>query len=239
MPISSITDGRNIPYNIGQSGIPVLIPPSGSIADNGSLTLSTALSVAYARSFQYFPADKIAVGVPAGLYYVVMSSTTVGTIYNDTHNAGVPIEPSSPTPFVTTGPGAYTQTTASEITLLNITVPGGSLGKNGSMFASPSFVYSNSANTKTMRVLLNTTAVLAGTPTTTAFLPFKYIFQNKGSESVNMDNQGILTGASATNPGRRAIDTSADFTYKCTGNLANAADYIVLETNIIQINPSN
>jgi hypothetical protein len=217
----------------------VILQSSGSIADNGALTVSTAFATTYTKCFQYFPADKIAVGVPAGLYYVVMSSTTVGTIYNNTYTSGVPTEPVSPTAFVTTGPGAYTQTTASDITLLNVTIPGGSLGINGKFFGYPEFVYSNSANTKTLKLMLNATAVITSTPTTTAYNPFRYLFSNRGSHSVNSDNGGLGFGASATSMSRRTIDTSVDVAYKCTGQLANAADYIVLETNIIQINPSN
>lgn len=228
-----------IPYNIGQSGIPVIIPSSGSMGNNGAITLTTALTTTYPGCYLYLPANAISAGSAAGFYYAVMSSTTVGTVYNNTYSSGVPLDPASPTAFSTTGPGAYTQTTAADLTLLNITIPGGAMGKNGLLMCYPEFTFSNSAGVKNLKLLLNATTVLTSSPTTTAYNPMRYFFRNKGANNVNMDNSGVGFGAIATTPTRRTIDTGADFTYKCVGNLAAATDYIVLEANIIQLNPSN
>lgn len=228
-----------IPYLIGTHGIPVIIPSSGSMGNNGAITLTTALLTTYPRCYLYLPASAISAGSTAGFYYAVMSSTTVGTVYNNTYTSGIPTEPASPTAFVTTGPGAYTQTTATDLTLLNITIPGGAIGKNGSLWNYPELTYSNSAGAKTMKILLNAVTVFSQSPTTTTYNQIRYFFRNKGAADVNIDNGGINFGANATAPNRRTIDTASDVTYKIVGNLAVATDFIVLEDNIIQLNPSN
>lgn len=227
-----------IPYLLNPAGIPIILAPSGSIGNNGAITLGSALPATYANCYLYLPANAIFAGSTAGLYYTVMTSTTVGTVYNNTYTSGTPVIPSSPTAFVTTGPGAYTQTTATDITLSNVTCPGGTLGKNGAFQILANYVYTNNANAKTRKVLLNATAVSNSAPTTTAMYPLRYLMQNKGSEAVNIDTEGGFSASSAS-PGRRTIDTSTDFTIKHTGQLAVATDYLILENNMIEIFPAD
>jgi hypothetical protein len=80
----------------------------------------------------FFPANAIEAGSPSGLYYVVMSSTTTGIIYNNTYTSGDPSDsvPIIPTNFITTGPGAYSQTIATDIPLITYTVLGGTLSEH-------------------------------------------------------------------------------------------------------------
>ena len=122
---------RSTPIVLGQSGIPIIMQSSGSIGNNGALTGLTALQVTYPNCYMYFPVNTIAAGVAAGWYYVVMSSTTAGTIYNNLLNPANPTVPASPTAFATTGPGAYTQQTAAAITAVSVTIPANLLGANG------------------------------------------------------------------------------------------------------------
>src|ERR1700693_852831 len=93
-----------------QNAIPMILPSSGTIGNNGALSALTALPTIYANAYLYFPAGAIVAGSLAGLYYCIMSSTTAGTIYNNTYDTtlGVmPTIPANPVPFVTPGPGAY------------------------------------------------------------------------------------------------------------------------------------
>jgi hypothetical protein len=228
-----------MPYMAALQGVPVIIPSSGSMGNNGAITLTTALPAIYASCYLYLPANAISAGSSAGFYYAVMTSTTVGTVYNNTYTSGTPTIPASPTAFVTTGPGAYTQTTGAELALLEVTIPGGAMGKNGSLMSYPEFVYSNSANTKTLKLYLGATAVITLAPTTTSYNPVRYFFRNRGAEAVNFDNSGAGFGAGTATPSRRTINTTADFVYKITGQLAAATDYIILEVNLVQLNPSN
>ena len=47
---------------IGGSTIPLILPSSGSMGNNGALTLTTALDSSYANAFFYMPASAIASG---------------------------------------------------------------------------------------------------------------------------------------------------------------------------------
>lgn len=123
---------RKDPLVLSQSGIPIIMQSSGSIGNNGALTGLTALGVTYSGGcYMYFPVNTIATGVAAGWYYVVMSSTTAGTIYNNLMSSTQPTIPASPVAFATTGPGAYTQQTAVPITAIAAVVPANFLGVNG------------------------------------------------------------------------------------------------------------
>jgi hypothetical protein len=239
MSILTINDGMTRPYMLSQANVPVFLPSSGSIGNNGALTLSTALDLnAYANCYLYFPANAIEAGSAAGLYYTVMSSSTAGTIYNNTYTSGVPSIPASPTAFATTGPGAYTQTTATDITLLSFTLPGGALGANGSMFVFPLIAMSSSANTKTMKMNIGGTETNSTQQTTISQQSIPFTFRNKGVVNRNVSNvgSGFTTGSSS--PTHTTIDTSASKTVLLTARLANAADYAGYLGVMLQINPS-
>jgi len=107
------------------------IPPSGAVAANGALTLGTALNAIYDEGvFMYFPADGAFTGSLAGLYWTVMSSTSLGTIYNNTMT-GVPTPPTNLVPIVDArGSTAYTTPTAANITTLSFTLQGGLLSQD-------------------------------------------------------------------------------------------------------------
>ena len=69
---------------IGGSTIPLILPSSGSMGNNGSVTLTTALDSPYASAFFYMPASAIASGWLAGNYYGIggdegLSTASVAT----------------------------------------------------------------------------------------------------------------------------------------------------------------
>lgn len=227
-------------YQLLQTNVPVFLPSSGSIADNGALTLTTALDTTYANAYMYFPANAIAAGVAAGLYFVQMSSTTAGTIYNNTYTSGKQSIPSSPTAFVTTGPGAYTQTTASDITLLETTLPGGAMGANGSLVLYGHEVMSTSGNTKTTKLKIAGTEINAQGYGATLQSLTPRTFRNKGVVNRNISNATVGFGTSgAVGATHTTIDTSSNQTILITARLANAADYLGFVGAMIQIYPSN
>jgi hypothetical protein len=226
-------------YTFFQNGIAMIHPSSGSIGDNGALTLTTALPRIYANCYMYFPADKIAVGVPAGAYFVQMTSTTVGTIFNNTYTSGKPTIPTSPTAFATTGPGAYTQTTGSDITLLSFTLPGGAMGKNGAMFIYQQAAHPGNANQKKPQIKVGGTGIYAPTFTTQTIITAPVTLRNNGNEAVNIDNGAAGFSNSATlSAGYRTINTATDQTILYTSQLATATDYYVLEGLDAQIKPA-
>ena len=231
-----VTDGtRWYPQNgnvtLLSSAIPMILPSSGSIGNNGALSGLTALPVTYANCYLYFPADAIAAGVAAGLYYVVMSSTTAGTIYNNTYTGGLPAIPSSPTAFSTTGSGAYTQTTGADITLLSLTVPGGLMGLNGVLSETKHHVYNNSAGFKYNKQIFGGTTFMVQAPTTTTGIRTNSFISNRGVSNAQVSQGSFSSGwfaGGVVTPLYGTVDTTSDKTYASTGQLATATDYLIL-----------
>lgn len=217
---------------LAQTAIPVILQSSGTIGNNGALSAITALPTTYASCYLYFPVDKIAAGVAAGLYYCVMSSTTAGTIYNNKYDPTLglmPTIPASPTAFVTTGPGAYVQTTGADITLLGCKIPGGAMGNNGSLRLMNVWVHLNSAGTKTWKWALGGIINRSAAPSTTpssVITPWK--IQNMG-----VTNLQFWTSGNSLVP--TTIDTSTDKTLTAIANLAVATDYIFISDALIEI----
>ena len=119
------------PYVLAQWSVPSGVAPTGSVAANGALTLGTALSTTYSGGIWLnFPAGAAYAGSAAGSYWCVMTSTTLGTIYNVQLGATVPFIPVNPAAIVAAGPGAYTGVTTTQ-TCASVIVPGGAMGPNG------------------------------------------------------------------------------------------------------------
>lgn len=228
-----------IPLNgqvvLHSTGIPMIIPSSGSIANNGALTLTTALTVAFPACYMYFPASAIAAGSAAGIYYVTMSSTTLGTIWNNTYTSGTPTIPASPTAFATTGPLAYVQTTGA-LTLISIPILANSMGLNGTITVFGNFGYNNSATSKTGSILLGASQII-GTGAATTTVGFNVVgnISNAGIANVQSRSSRLVpnnTGSAVANS-QVGVDTTADTTVTFTGNLAAATDFILIEQSTV------
>lgn len=137
---TGVYDGT-FPRVLVQSAIPFILAggtAGGSsnqftMGNNGAISTLPVLPTTYSGgAFIYMPANAIFAGSTAGWYWFVASSTTAGTVYNNTYTSGDPklAVPATPTPFVSTGPGLVTQTT-SQIASLQHIVPGNSMGPNG------------------------------------------------------------------------------------------------------------
>lgn len=235
MSIRASSTRSTSPAIISQSGFPMILPSSGTIGNNGALSALTALPTIYANCYMYFPVNAIAAGVAAGMYYVVMSSTTAGTIYNNTYTSGHAEPPAIPTPFVTTGPGAYTQTTGAPITLCATTLPGGSMGIDGQLFIYPVWSHPNNANSKIEAVLLGGTTAASWTQTTSVQGSYCLRIANRGSHSSQVVVPNAAFGTPTTALTYLTKDTSADLAITRTGQLAVATDYIVLEAQSVQV----
>lgn len=212
-------------------------PSSGSIANNGALTLTTALQTTYSQgAYMYFPANSIAAGVAAGLYWVVMSSTTLGTIYNNTYTSGTPTAPTSLTPFVTTGPGAYTQTVG-EVTLLLGTMPGGSMGKNGVLEVGLLALCNNSAGTKSVSFKIDSVTYLTSTLSTVQYSWIIRSVMNCNSEAIQVSQSlGASTYvSSASAPIRSTLNTAVDQSLFVTLACNTATDFAFLEQYNINV----
>ncbi len=207
-------------------GLPVYLPSSGLMGNNGALSAITALPIAFAACYMYFPANAIAAGVPAGKYFVAMSSTTAGTIYNNLYTSGVPSIPASPTPFVTTGPGAYAQTTGAAITLVSAPLLGGTTGLYGMIEGRALTSTNSSAGAKNTQLSLSATPFGVATGTTSATTDITKRINNIGLENRQVYHLSAVIGtASGVASALGTVDTSLDTTLSITTSVAVATDF--------------
>ncbi len=218
------------------SALPCMIPSSGSVAANGALTLTTAVPTSGGYTwgvYMYFPANAVYSGSVAGLYFVAMSSTTLGTIYDNRLAAGSsPTVPTTLTPIVAAGPGAYTQT-ISPVDLTTITMPANLLGANGWMLCAPTWAFPNNANNKVISLVLGSSNVYAKTRTTaTQEMPLIDI-RNRGvvnRQFAGWGSSGAPGTASTAGFSNTSVDTSVETNVIIRGQLAVATDFIILES---------
>lgn len=209
------------------SVVPFIYPSSGSMADNGALTLTTALPTTYPHAFVRLPADAISAGSAAGWYYTVFSSTTAATVYNNAYTSGSPAVPASPTAFVTTGPGAYTQTTASDVIGPTYTMAGNTLTEGRRLYIQGNTRTPVNANGKTVRFRLesNSLGAFANVAAGGGWLE-AYVRALPGAIQTFASSQS--NAAAATLPGNLALNLTGNLTIDINFTLATATDYIVL-----------
>lgn len=228
-----------------QSAIPVGIPSGGTMADNGRVTLTTALPLAYTTGiYLYFPSAAVYAASPAGFYYVVMdgSSQTVGTVYNNIYVPGTtPLEiPATPTPITLTGPGAFTGSQTA-IGVAIVTVPAGSLGKNGRVefqfygsnnnTAGQNKIFSLHFANQLLHSQAQTTNVSLGVA--------RYIMANRGREDRQVSSNSVTNGASSAAPLQFSVDTTVDQLAEIRlQHSSSATDVIMLECASITLDVS-
>lgn len=147
------------PTKLAQWGISVFMAPSGTMANNGAVTFGTALDRTYSEGlWMYFPAGAVAAGVPAAATFLwtVMSSSTVGTVYNSTFDGLSVPAAGTTTAYSTTGPGAFTGVTAIT-TAITITVPANTLGATGAILGDWNAHHNGAAGNKTFGLFYSTT----------------------------------------------------------------------------------
>jgi hypothetical protein len=216
---------------VGQTGVPVILPSGGTIGNNGALSGITALPTTYSTGcYMYFPASAIFSGSLTGLYYVVMSSTTAGTIYNNAYVLGQPDIPAGPTPFVCTGPGAFVQAT-SQIDLITFAVPANAMGKNGRLVIRGRCSGNNNANVKSPRVAFGAMVLANSSIANQLGAEFYSQVQNRGvtnaqvGPAASFSTMGLTTNAAV----RGTEDTTAvvNVVFGCT--VGTAGDYVMWE----------
>ena len=125
--------------SIASGGPAFLVAGSGSMANNGAFTMTTALFTGATGlgCWTYLAAGAIQTSSAAGWYWSVWSSTTAATIYNNTYTTGNPTAPVTPVAFVSTGPGAYAGPGASQtIAALQYSIAATDVSVNGSITVS-------------------------------------------------------------------------------------------------------
>lgn len=228
-------DGQSIimPRVLAQSAIPFILPSSGTFTGGtGALSAITALPATYSGGcFMYFPAGA---GLPqgAGWYWTVMSSTTAGTVYNNVYSSGDPklASPGYATAgtAISSGATSYTQST-SEVTALQFTVPGGSMGPNGRIETWWNGQNNNSANNKIYAYKLGGSTLWTRTRTTSTYENPLIATWNMGGNTLQNtgDPAGPLTAQTSGNT-QTTVNTALDSTLSLTLQLATATDFAMV-----------
>ena len=128
--------------------------------------------------------------------------------------------------------------TTSATTLATITIPAGLIGTNGKVKFYPLWSNTNNANTKTLRVVLNSaTTVYTGTVQNSVHNTGLLILRNFNSETAQRMSSGMTAGLGSTTGSIAAptIDTTVPVTVAVTGQLANSADTMTLEGLFVEI----
>jgi|HubBroStandDraft_2_1064218.scaffolds.fasta_scaffold180231_1 hypothetical protein len=218
-----------------QTNVPMLIAATGSIGNNGALTLTTALPTGFMNgpTYQWFPAGAIVSASLAGWYYTLMSSTTVGVIYNNTYTSGLPVIPSAAAlvPFVTTGPGAYTGSTSAEIAL-SFPLPGNMMGPNGVLEIGFVAGFNPSTNNKTVTVKAGASTIFSLVEATTGVKSYQGLVQwgNQGQTGAQVYGVNGQPGTSTSAQVYTAIDTTSLQTITVNLTAAVATDWISIDS---------
>ncbi len=246
-----ISDGTDwVPVNgecmLLSTAIPFVMPPNFTMAANGAVTFGKALDFSYAAPVSgqggcwvYFAAGDVHAGSVAGWWYMVMSSTTVGVVYNNRYTSGPTTPPAIPAGLSTASVGARTADAGTDRVGPTVTLPANAMGRFGRLRS---------------RTVGSASATGAGSRFHKAFLG-SYSFQvttittsNTYSSAIGEvgntgypqtqrglsynDGSGLIGNASYT-PSTGSIDTTADTTVSIALRNSSGADWLVLHAGDI------
>lgn len=135
------------------------------------------------------------------------------------------------------GPISITGTLV-ETTLATIAIPASSLTTNGSLRITTLWSYTNSANTKTVRVRLAGTQIGLAAATATAAVQGQVIITNRAalnSQVCNGNNMAAPFGTTTSAPVITAIDMAVSQNVTLTATLSNVGETITLESYTVEI----
>lgn len=223
---------------LAQTGIPFVLLPNGTMGNNGANVLGTALGTTYASFYGYYPAGAIAAGSLAGWYYHTGSSTTAITAFNNTYTSGQPTIPAPPIAFATTGPGAYTQTVATDIPAIVVPVTGNTMGVNGAIEVSMMMFNNNSAGVKKVSFFFGGSACGAANQTTSTASAFMRSIKNRGVAGAQVGINNVFGDASTGSATYLSKDTTTTQNVELKPNIAVATDYDVIEWFTVKLVPN-
>jgi len=115
-----------------------------------------------------------------------------------------------------------------ENTLYTMTIPGGVMGANGVIVVRSKWDYTNSANSKTIRVRLGGSQLGGFVATTSASFGLYTDICNRNSESAQVGANSSGFGGATGNTWTSTIDTSADTTLTLTAQKATGTETITM-----------
>lgn len=213
---------------LAQSGAPLILPSSGSSNATGQITLTTALPYQPSGTVQiYLPSGVVTAGsqgTGAGMYSVIFSSTTVCQLTGT---------------GIVTANAAYTQTTATSLALVNVSVPAGAMGGNGKLGITGLWNTVNNANAKTVSQTFAANGP-AGSIASSVNSRFFVEVQNRGSTGAQVISPTSFStqfGANANPAIYGTVDTTVAQPVSFSANIATATDYIILEGYTVELRP--
>jgi hypothetical protein len=222
---------------IAQSGIPLILPSSGTLSAVGALSGITALAATYPNCWMFFPANAIATTSAAGMYFVQMSSTTAGTVFQNTFTSGSPTIPAASALIPCTTASNYTTLTATNESVVTIPIPANSMGANGRIALRFGATNNNSAGAKQANVLWAGASLGGTSNTTNLFSPMgKYVI-NRGVTNSQFSDSGGGYAAAAGAPVLSSQDTTAAVNLALALNLATATDTCQIDYFYIEVTP--
>lgn len=239
-PMQCDANGNLYTAPLAESGVPVILAPNGTVATSGVVTFGTALPLTFPYAWVRLPAGAV-VGGAAGLYYATCTSATVCQIYTNfvdpSTTAFTPSVPASPVAAIGSN-AAYTQTTATQLVLLNTTIPAKAMGAYGSIRKTILAAIPTNANAKTIGMGLSGGVIVTSAQTTATGWRGLLQIYNAGDTSHQLTNNpasgwGGFTGT----PSYSTLDTTQAQALVVTGQLAVATDYLVIVTNLDEIFP--
>lgn len=224
-------------YILALSTLPLGAANTGSVAANGALTLGTALALTYPAIYLFFPAGAVYSGSLAGFYFCIMSSTTLGTIFNNTYTTGIPTIPPLPTPIVATGPGAYTGVTTNPLTGLSLTIPPNVLGQYGGLFLTVNWSMLNNGNNKNLNIQLGGVNLYNSNVTANSSVTSGQFYTARGNTTLLAGPAVGSTGFGAANsgPNTAAMNSTVSQTLTISASAPTATDYCILESALVQL----
>lgn len=128
-----------------------------------------------------------------------------------------------------------------ETVLASFTIPGGTMGPNGTLDYMAIFGFSGGANTKTIRARLGgiggTVIWTYGIGSTVLSSGTRRTLSNRNSESSQIARGpgSVIEGSSTTANATFAVNTAVDQTLVFTGQLVNSADTVSLEDAFVMV----
>lgn len=203
---------------LSQSAIPVILAASGSIANNGAMSLTSGNGATFPSAWVTLPANAISSSSAAGTYFCQFSSSAFGTLFNNVLGNQTPFIPATTSAFITSGPGAFTGqgVGAADAYLFGISLPAGTLGPNGALrlraaYSDPATSNNNSGSIY-LGIASNGATKLKGVPFgVSAYAGLDFYMRNRGLQNSQVISNAALGFDQTTGGGVQylAIDTSA------------------------------
>jgi len=247
-----------MPYALAQWGVPCGTAPNADWNNgSGNFTLGTALNEVYRRGLWLRFAGvgvNSSTGGPesSGLYWCVMNSTTEGQAYalsSITISTTVPVTTGATafTPFVPlasqlngllpTTAGTHVQSTGTQITVANVTIPANSMGANGVFRVLANASNNNSAGTKTLRDSVGGVSLINinNTTATGGVLANQTRNRNIATAQISSVNSYGINSS----PVFTTFDTTSDVALLWQISITTATDWMILQGATVEILPAS